>query len=107
MNLSSSQYGSFSRGAQGRGAKRPKKSAQHRKRVGIETSYRPRNEARIKTCTRNPPLRLLFVGVALVLRNVWVWLDFRLAKGKWSEAWLLCHIATVGRWRHFGIAAAA
>ena len=28
--------------------------------------------------------RLLFVGIALVLRNVWVWLHFQLAKGKWS-----------------------
>ena len=42
------------------------------------------NEARIKTCTRDPRLRLLFVGIALVLRNVWVWLHFKLAKGKWN-----------------------
>jgi hypothetical protein len=57
----------------------------YRKRFGIETSYRQMNEARIKTCTRDPALRLLFVGIALVLRNVWVWLHFKLAKGKWSE----------------------
>lgn len=57
----------------------------YRKRFGIETSYRQMNEARIRTCTRSPRLRLLFVGVALVLRNVWVWLHFKLAKGKWSE----------------------
>ena len=43
------------------------------------------NEARIKTCTRDPALRLLFVGIALVLRNVWVWLHFQLAKAKWSD----------------------
>ena len=43
------------------------------------------NEARIKTCTRDPKLRLLFVGIALVLRNVWVWLHFKLAKGKWDD----------------------
>lgn len=55
------------------------------KRFGVETSYRQMNEARIKTCTRDPRLRLLFVGVALVLRNVWVWLHFRLAKAKYSE----------------------
>jgi hypothetical protein len=30
--------------------------------------------AKIKTSSRNPILRLLFVGVALILRNVWVWL---------------------------------
>jgi hypothetical protein len=43
------------------------------------------NEARIKTCTRDPQLRLLFVGIALVLRNVWVWLHFKLARGKWDD----------------------
>jgi len=56
----------------------------YRKRFGIETSYRQMNEARIKTCTRDPRLRLLFVGIALVLRNVWVWIHFRFAKQKYS-----------------------
>ena len=58
---------------------------EYRKRFGVETSYRQMNQARIKTCTRDPRLRLLFVGIALVLRNVWVWLHFRLAKAKCSE----------------------
>ncbi len=57
----------------------------YRKRFGIETSYRQMHEARIKTCTRDPALRLLFVGIALALRNVWVCIHFRLAKGKFSE----------------------
>ena len=57
----------------------------YRKRFGIETSYRQMHEARIKTCTRDPRLRLLFVGIALVLRNVWVWLHFKLDKGKWTD----------------------
>lgn len=57
----------------------------YRKRFGIETSYRQMNEARIRTCTRDPRQRLLFVGIALVLRNVWVWLHFKLAKGKWED----------------------
>ena len=39
----------------------------YRKRFGIETSYRQMNEARIKTCTRDPTQRLLYVGIALVL----------------------------------------
>jgi putative transposase len=56
----------------------------YRQRFGIETSYRQMNEARIKTCTRDPRLRLLFVGIALVLRNVWVWIHFRFAKAKYS-----------------------
>jgi putative transposase len=45
----------------------------YRQRFGIETSYRQLNEARIKTCARSPLLRFLFVALALLLRNVWVW----------------------------------
>jgi putative transposase len=50
----------------------------YRSRFGIETSYRQLNQARIRTCTRNPLLRLLYVAVALILRNVWVWLHWEL-----------------------------
>ena len=46
----------------------------YRKRFGIETSYRQMHQARIRTCTRDPLLRLLYVSVALILLNVWVWL---------------------------------
>lgn len=46
----------------------------YRQRFGIESSYRQLNQAKIRTSTRNPALRLLFVGIALILRNVWVWL---------------------------------
>lgn len=54
----------------------------YRKRFGIETSYRQMRQARIYTCTRNPRLRLFFVAVALILRNLWVWLhQTRLAQG--------------------------
>jgi putative transposase len=45
----------------------------YRTRFAIEASYRQLREARIKTCTRDPLLRLLYVGVALILRNVGVW----------------------------------
>lgn len=48
----------------------------YRYRFGIETSYRQLGEACIKTTTRNPILRLLFVGIALLLRNVWVWVHW-------------------------------
>jgi hypothetical protein len=46
----------------------------YRGRFGSESSSRQVHQARIRTSSRNPVLRLLFVGVALVLRNVWVWL---------------------------------
>jgi putative transposase len=50
----------------------------YRLRFGIETSYRQLNEARIKTTTRDPALRLLFVAIALILRNAWVWVHHQL-----------------------------
>ena len=46
----------------------------YRGRFGIETSYRQLNEAKAKTCSRSPAVRLLLVGLALILRNVWVYL---------------------------------
>jgi hypothetical protein len=48
----------------------------YRTRFAIETSYRQMQQGRARTCTRNPLVRLLLVGVALVLRNVWVWLHY-------------------------------
>jgi hypothetical protein len=48
----------------------------YRRRFGIESSYRQLNQARGRTSTRRPELRLLYVGIALVLRNEWVWLHF-------------------------------
>ena len=48
----------------------------YRQRFGIEASYRQLEQARIRTSTRDPLLRLLYVGVALILRNVWAWLHW-------------------------------
>jgi hypothetical protein len=48
----------------------------YRTRFGIETSYRQMHQGRIKTCTRSPLLRYLYVAIALILRNVWVWLHW-------------------------------
>ena len=48
--------------------------ATYRGRFGIASSYRQAHQARIRTSSRNPVLRLVFVGVALILRNIWVWL---------------------------------
>jgi putative transposase len=46
----------------------------YRQRFGIETSYRQMHTARARTSSRRPAVRLLYVGIALVLRNVGVWL---------------------------------
>jgi hypothetical protein len=55
----------------------------YRERFGIESSFRQLHQARIYTCTRNPHLRLVFVAIALLLRNLWVWIHATiLAEGR-------------------------
>ena len=86
----------------------------YRLRFGIETSYRQMHEGQIRTTTRNPVVRLLYVGIALVLRNLWVWLHdtvlstprrggrlLQLARLRWRTLllWLL-HVAE----ERFGVA---
>jgi hypothetical protein len=44
----------------------------YRKRFGIESSYRLKNLCRIPTTTKKPAIRLLFVGIAFILVNIWV-----------------------------------
>src|SRR5436305_5853775 len=81
--------------------------ATYRLRFGIETSYRQIHGGQIRTTTRNPVVRLLYVGIALVLRNLWVWLHdmvlstprrggrlLQLARLRWRTLllWLL-HVA--------------
>jgi putative transposase len=48
--------------------------AVYRRRFRIETSYRQLGEGLAATCSTRAVYRLLVVAVALVLRNVWVWL---------------------------------
>lgn len=45
-----------------------------RERFGIETSYRQKNQCRIRTTTKNPILRFLFVALAFILVNLWIYL---------------------------------
>lgn len=44
----------------------------YRRRFGIESSYRQMNRVRARTSSTNPALRLLYVGVAFLLINLWV-----------------------------------
>jgi Transposase DDE domain len=56
----------------------PKKIAElYRRRFRIETSYRQMREGLALTCSKNPVYRLLLVLIALVLRNVWLWLHWK------------------------------
>ena|SRR5579872_1022303 len=62
----------------------------YRWRFGIETSYRQLNQLRGQTTAKDPCYRLLLVGVALLLRQAWVWLTGALARDRWEEpgAWV-------------------
>jgi putative transposase len=44
----------------------------YRQRFGIESSYRQMNQVRARTASRNPTLRLLLVGLAFVLFNLYI-----------------------------------
>lgn len=46
----------------------------YRKRFGIESSYRQKNLCRIRTSTKNPVTRLLYVGIAFLLVNLWTFM---------------------------------
>jgi len=50
----------------------------YRQRFGIETSYRQMNQVRARTTSRNPTVRLLLVGLAFILVNLYVALRDRL-----------------------------
>ena len=55
-----------------RDEKRRSDTETYRQRFAIETTYRQLHQARIRTTTRDPVRRLFYVGIALILRNVWV-----------------------------------
>lgn len=48
----------------------------YRGRFGIEASYRLAGHARARTCTRNPGIRLVLFGIALLIENEWVWIKY-------------------------------
>lgn len=52
----------------------------YRRRFGIETSYRQKNQAQARTTSRDPIYRLLLEGIAYLLRQVWVMLTEILAR---------------------------
>jgi putative transposase len=54
----------------------------YRLRFGIETSYRIKNLCRIRSTTKNPVVRLLFVALAFILVNLWVYLLWQFVRFK-------------------------
>jgi len=62
---------------------------EHRGRFGIESSYRMMNQARARTTSRDPKYRLLLVGLALSMINLWITLCWsRLAVPRRGGRWL-------------------
>jgi hypothetical protein len=49
----------------------------YKKRFGIESSYRQLRQALAATSSKDERLRLMLVGLALLLRNCWVWLHWQ------------------------------
>jgi hypothetical protein len=62
----------------------------YRRRFGIETSYRQLHECQGRTTKKDRAYRLLLVGLALLLRQVWVWLTGELGRSRRARptAWL-------------------
>lgn len=62
----------------------------YRRRFGIETSYRQKNQAQARTTSRDPIYRLLLEGIAYLLRQVWVMLTEILARQSHApaDAWI-------------------
>lgn len=62
-----------------RGAGRAQRARHYRRlmarRFGIEASYRQLNQGRARTASTDGRARLLWVGVALLLRQAWLWLQ--------------------------------
>jgi hypothetical protein len=56
-------------------------------RFGIETSYRQMNEGKARTSKKDACYRLLVVGMALLLRQAWVWLSGQVARARGLGRW--------------------
>lgn len=54
----------------------------YRNRGGIETSYKLMNQARARTASRNPALRLFLFTAAMVVHNAWVTFAWELSPPK-------------------------
>jgi len=80
----------------------PNVREEHRGRFGIETSYRMMNQARARTTCRDPNYRLLLVGLALTLINIWITLKWTvLAVPRQGGRWIDDHLFPLSRFRSF------
>ena len=72
--------------------------SKYRRRFGIEASYRLLRQVKVLTNSRNPALRFFFLGLGLLMQNVWVlarWLFTRRpGKGRYKLMPKLLRFAT-------------
>lgn len=74
----------------------------YRLRFGIESSYRMKNQCRIKTTIKNPIIRLLFVALAFLIINIWIYLVWHyLSRLKRSSRQVFSHLFTLKQMLEF------
>ncbi|MCW5319410.1 ISH3 family transposase [Nostoc sp. KVJ3] len=74
----------------------------YRLRFGIESSYRMKNQCRIKTTIKNPTIRFLFVALAFLIINVWIYLVWHyLSRLKRSARQVFSHLFTLKQMLEF------
>jgi len=72
----------------------------YRRRFGIETSYRLMNTMRARTSSTSVSLRLFYVGLALLLLNLWSYVKYHfLFVSKAGPRQVLHHLLPLARWR--------
>ena len=68
----------------------------YRQRFGIESSYRLKNLCRIRTNTKNPIIRLLYVGISFLIVNIWIYiLWFKISKPRRGGRLVYHHLFTL------------
>jgi hypothetical protein len=73
---------------------------EYRRRFGIETSYRLMNLVRVRTTSKSPTLRLFYVGLALTMLNLWVFVKWTFVSRPRRGSRLVLHrLLPLARWR--------
>jgi len=73
---------------------------EYRRRFGIETSYRLMNLVRVRTTSKSPTLRLFYVGLALTMLNLWVFVKWAfVSRPRRGGRLVLHHLLPLARWR--------
>ena len=73
---------------------------EYRLRFGIETSYRLMNLVRARTTSKSSALRLFYVGLALTMLNLWVFVKWTyVTRPRRGARQVLHHLLPLARWR--------